>query len=83
MNILYFIGLAATLIVLIILGCSAYKKDGKLGISVGEFLMILSLIGASWFGLTILLLASFQEQLWWNISLFTLKRKNKDGETQD
>ena len=42
MNILYFIGLAATLIVLIILGCSAYKKDGKLGISVGEFLMILS-----------------------------------------
>ena len=83
MNIFYFIGLAATLIVLIILGCSAYKKDGKLGISVGEFLMILSLIGASWFGLTILLLASFQNMLWWNISLFTLKRKNKDGETQD
>jgi cadmium resistance protein CadD (predicted permease) len=83
MNIIYFIGLTATLIVLIILGCSAYKKDGKLGISVGEFLMILSLIGASWFGLTILLLASFQDMLWWNISLFTLKRKNKDVETQD
>ena len=83
MNILYFIGLAATLIVLIILGCSAYKKDGKLGISVGEFLTILSLIGASWFGLAILLLASFQNMLWWNISLFTLKRKNKDVEAQD
>lgn len=83
MNIFYFIGMAVTLIVLIILGCSAYKKDGKLGISVGEFLMILSLIGASWFGLAILLLASFQNMLWWNISLFTLKRKNKDVETQD
>ena len=83
MKIFYFIGLAVTLIVLIILGCIVYKKDGKLGISVGEFLMILSLIGSSWFGLVILLLASFQDMLWWNISLFTLKRKNKDGETQD
>lgn len=83
MNILYYIGLAATLIVLIILGCSAYKKDGELGLSFGETLLILSMIGASWFGLAILLLALSNDMLWWNWPLFTLKRKNQDGETQD
>lgn len=79
----YIIGIVAVLIGWVILGRETIKSDGRLSLSVGETLMIISITGASWFGVAIMLLSVFDKLSWWRVPLINITVKAKDGETKE
>ena len=79
-NWIYFSGVIVVFIGWLILAYVSLKESSVFALSIGEVVLALCVMGASWFGVGILLCAVFDNLDWWNWQLFTIRGKKKGGD---
>lgn len=80
--IIYLLGCVAMLISIIWLVVISVKSSGSFAVELCDLILCLALIGASWFGFVIGLVAMSDKLPMWHVILFTIGKKKGGAEGQ-